>query len=87
MSLIKKTSFRWFLDLTNHVKLGRNILNELLVRWVDSSGGFLFGDRVVQFNENDFCLGLRLSLDGEDIKLKEKVKGNKCGKYFGEDMI
>lgn len=56
-SFIVKIQFRWFLELNDNTKLGRNILNELLVRWVDSSGGFCFGEKVVEFKEIDVCLG------------------------------
>lgn len=54
-SLIAKILFRWFLDLSGNVKLGRNILSELLVKWMDSNNcSLLIGDKLVSVNEKEF---------------------------------
>ncbi|BAT81898.1 hypothetical protein VIGAN_03180900 [Vigna angularis var. angularis] len=83
-SLIAKTPFAWFLDLNVNVKLGKNILSELLGKWDDSSSGFFVGNKVLNINENDFYLGLGLSTDGENINLKEEMGNILCVKYIGK---
>ncbi|BAU01602.1 hypothetical protein VIGAN_11087000, partial [Vigna angularis var. angularis] len=83
-SLIAKTPFGWFLDVNVNVKLGRNILSELLGKWDDSSSGFVVGNKVLNINENDFYLGLGLSTDGENINLKEEMGNIECVKYIGK---
>lgn len=83
MTLIGKTPFSWFLELLDIVKLGRNVWNELCVRWVDFRGGFWFGEKFVEFKEMDVCLGLGLSLLGDKIDLNELVGFSDCKKHFG----
>ncbi|XP_022642978.1 uncharacterized protein LOC111242704 [Vigna radiata var. radiata] len=82
-SLILATPFGWFLDFTDNVKLGRKILGELVWKWVDPSSGFLIGDKIVSMNEEDFFLGLGLSLDGKEFNLNGEMRVSKCVKYIG----
>ncbi|WVZ02749.1 hypothetical protein V8G54_023555 [Vigna mungo] len=84
-SVIYGIPFHWFLDLSPKVRITRNILSELVVKWVDSGGSFLIGDKLVPMTENDFCLGLGLSTDGKDLNLKENFKRTSCVKYVGKD--
>ncbi|XP_052725848.1 uncharacterized protein LOC128194361 [Vigna angularis] len=83
-SLIARTPFAWFLDVNVNVKVGRNILSELLGKWDDCSSGFLVGNKVLNINENDIYLGLGLSTDGANINLKEELGNTECVKYIGK---
>ncbi|KOM49470.1 hypothetical protein LR48_Vigan08g029700 [Vigna angularis] len=84
-SMISNTPFCWFLELKENVKISRNVLNELLIRWVDESGCFRFGERVVELKAIDVCLSLGLSVVGENIKLKEKqLRKSPFRKFFGD---
>ncbi|XP_052725413.1 uncharacterized protein LOC128194272 [Vigna angularis] len=84
-SIISKTHFRWFLELHGNIKIGRNILSDLLIRWDDDRGGFSFRDKFVEFKEIDVSLSLGLGLVGEQIKLNEnKLSESHCRKYFGD---
>ncbi|WVZ26342.1 hypothetical protein V8G54_004886 [Vigna mungo] len=56
--VISKTPFAWFLELQDNLKIGRNILSDLLIIWVDERGGFLFGEKFVEFKELDVTLSL-----------------------------
>ncbi|XP_052725326.1 uncharacterized protein LOC128194250 [Vigna angularis] len=83
-SLIATTPFAWFLDVNVNVKVGRNILSELLGKWDDCSSGFIVGNKVLNINENDIYLGLGLSTDGANINLKEELGNSECVKYIGK---
>ncbi|WVY92330.1 hypothetical protein V8G54_037844 [Vigna mungo] len=81
--IILKTPFSWFLELQETLKIGRNILSDLLIRWVDERGGFLFGEKLVEFNEVDVTLSLGLSLVGDKINLNDNnLLESQCQDYF-----
>ncbi|XP_022634551.1 uncharacterized protein LOC111241305 [Vigna radiata var. radiata] len=83
--IISQSPFKWFLELNDDIKLGRNILSDLLQRWDDERGGFCFGDKYVELKELDVTLSLGLGLDGEQINLKEKRVGKSdCRKHFAK---
>ncbi|XP_014514301.1 uncharacterized protein LOC106772422 [Vigna radiata var. radiata] len=83
--VISKTPFAWFLELQDNLKIGRNILSDLLIRWVDERGGFKFGDKFVEFKEVDVSLALGLGLVGDEINLNAKYfSPSPLQKYFGK---
>ncbi|BAT74063.1 hypothetical protein VIGAN_01165400 [Vigna angularis var. angularis] len=82
---ISQTPFQWFLELNDDIKLGRNILSDLLERWDDERGGFWFGEKFVELKEVDVTLSLGLGLVGEPIMLNEKtLEKSDCRKYFAK---
>ncbi|WVZ21435.1 hypothetical protein V8G54_008757 [Vigna mungo] len=83
--IISQSPFKWFLELKDDIKLGRNILSDLLERWDHERGGFCFGGNFVELKEIDVTLSLGLGLDGEHINLKEKRLGKSdCRKHFAK---
>ncbi|XP_014501090.1 uncharacterized protein LOC106761967 isoform X2 [Vigna radiata var. radiata] len=84
--IISKTPFKWFLDLQDNLRIGMNILSDLLTKWIDERGGFLFGENFVQFKEVDVTLSLGLSLVGDKINLNEKnLLESHCRNYFDKE--
>ncbi|WVY98912.1 hypothetical protein V8G54_031063 [Vigna mungo] len=78
-----KDTIQLVLELYDNVKLNTKVLNELYVRWIDSRGEFCFGEKIVEFNEMDMCLGLGLNLLGDKIYLNELPGFSDGKKYFG----
>lgn len=75
-SVIGRTQFSWFLELSKKVIFNNKILKGLLLKWIDLSNGFVIGDKVVNLIESEFCLGLGLSSEGKSIKLEDTVVTN-----------
>ncbi|QCD92776.1 hypothetical protein DEO72_LG5g845 [Vigna unguiculata] len=70
---IASIPFWWFPMLKQSLKISRNVLSQLCIKWVERRGGFDVGGEVVDFSLLDVCLGLGLRVVGEKIDLNEEV--------------
>jgi len=70
---IASTPFWWFPMLKESLKISRNVLSQLCVKWVERRGDFDVSGEVVEFNLLDVWLRLGLRVVGEKIDLNEEV--------------
>ncbi|AES60472.2 hypothetical protein MTR_1g050140 [Medicago truncatula] len=69
-SEIQKTPFKWLLSLPKKLKISENLLEELVERWDDRSGGFAIQGRIIRFTPLDVCFALGLRIIGEKVNFK-----------------
>ena len=84
---IASTPFWWFPMLKQSLKISRNVLSQLCIKWVERRGGFDVGGEVVDFSLLDVCLGLGLRVVGEKIDLNEEVVESETWNTFGRQRV
>jgi len=86
-SFIRGTPFGWMVELTESVKIPRNLLTPLISRWVERLGGFRMSAEVVGFTYLDVCLGLGLRVVGENIDLNQEGLNSDLRNLFGASKV
>ena len=86
-SFIRGTPFGWMVELTESVKMSRNLLTPLISRWVERLGGFDMSAQVVGFTYLDVCLGLGLRVVGENIDLNQEGLNSDSRNLFGASQV
>ncbi|XP_027941009.1 uncharacterized protein LOC114194798 [Vigna unguiculata] len=84
---IASTPFWWFPMLKQSLKISRNVLSQLCIKWVERRGGFDVGGEVVDFSLLGVCLGLGLRVVGEKIDLNEEVVESETWNTFGRQRV
>jgi len=60
------------MSLPKKLKISENLLEELVERWNDRSGGFVIQGRIIRFTLLNVCCVLELRIKGEKVHFKKR---------------